>query len=122
MIELVSNGARDREVPAIVGQQKEHTGAGTQPMQGLVNGRRNRVCGRRWRDRTPHLICARRWDCAAARSAATRADRSRLIVLSTQAPSSAARVQTAMKAASCGSERETCGWKASILPSQARVV
>ena len=44
MVELVSHGARDGEVPAIVGQQKEHAGAGAQPVQRLVNGGRNRVC------------------------------------------------------------------------------
>src|SRR5688572_1323795 len=46
------------------------------------------------------LVCASRWDCAAARSASTRRARSRLIVLSIQVAIDATRIPTATRAAS----------------------
>ena len=100
MVELVSHGARDRRD---AGDRRTAERTHRSRRATSAAAREWPSQSRLWtspRDRMPHLSVP---DGGTARLRArlpTRADRSRLIVLSTQAPSSAARVQTAMKATS----------------------
>ena len=96
MVEPVAHGARDGQTPPIVGQQEEHAGAGTQPVQRLVNGGRNRVC--RGSGVTEGRARLRQTMGLRGRALGGHAaDRSRLIVLSTQTASSPTTVQVKTK-------------------------
>ena len=44
MVELVAHGASHGEALPVVGQQKKHAGAGSEPVQRLMNRSRDRVC------------------------------------------------------------------------------